>query len=191
MRRARTREGAGGDAPDRRPGGRLRLFWRRREGVTAVEFAIVAVPFFGLLLGIIEVGLLFFAGQVLESSVSSAARLIRTGQAQTQGMSVTDLRTRICDEVSLLASCGSKLKIDVRTYQDFRATGENLGAPIDDDGNLIENFAYQPGVGGDIVLVRAYYEWPTFFPNFGIGPGELADGSRLLVSTVAFRNEPF
>jgi Flp pilus assembly protein TadG len=45
----------------------LRRFHRNRRGVAAVEFALVAPLFFGLLFAIIEIGLMFFASQVLET----------------------------------------------------------------------------------------------------------------------------
>ena len=169
----------------------LRRFAQERHGVTAIEFGIVAVPFFGLLLGTIEVALVFFATQLIDSGLSEAGRLIRTGQAQAQGFSETQFKQQVCSKVVILSDCLSKLKLDVRTYQDFEGTQANLDIPIDENGNLIENFAYQPGVGGDIILVRAFYEWKTIVPNLGLGPGNLANGNRLLASTVAFRNEPF
>ncbi|HXK53227.1 MAG TPA: pilus assembly protein [Hyphomicrobiales bacterium] len=183
-----------GPAPTTRrgkPGNILTRFAAAKGGVTAVEFAFVAVPFFSLLFGIIEVAMVFFAGQLVESSVSEAARLIRTGQAQSQGFDEARFKAEICDKIGVFSNCENTLKLDVRTYQDFKTASENLANPIDADGNLIENFDYQPGVGGDIVLVRAFYEWKTVTPGFSVTPGNLANGNTLLASTVAFRNEPF
>lgn len=171
--------------------GLFKRFRRNREGVTAVEFAIVSIPFFGLFLGIIEVALVFFTGELIDSGVSEAARLIRTGQAQTQGFSETEFKEQICANVVILSDCATNIKLDVRTYRDFESTESMLEQPVDEDGNLIEDFEYQPGVGGDIVLVRVFYEWPMITPTLGLGPGSLANGDRLLASTVAFRNEPF
>ncbi|MDP2620621.1 MAG: pilus assembly protein [Hyphomicrobiales bacterium] len=171
--------------------GLFKRFRRNREGVTAVEFAIVSIPFFGLFLGIIEVALVFFTSELIDSGVSEAARLIRTGQAQIQGLSETNFKELVCANVVILSDCESKIKLDVRTYRDFESTEAMLADPIDENGYLIEDFEYQPGVGGDIVLVRVFYEWPMITPNLGLGPGNLANGDRLLASTVAFRNEPF
>ena len=41
------------------------------------------------------------------------------------------------------------------------------------------------------MVVRAYYEWPTFVTGLGNNLGNMPDGNRLLVATAAFRNEPF
>lgn len=169
----------------------FKRFRNNRKGVTAVEFAIVSIPFFALLLGIVEVALVFFTSQLIESSLSDAARLIRTGQAQVQGFNETRFKQQVCANIPVLSDCENSLKLDVRTYLDFESTKSNLASPIDENGNLVEDFDYQPGTGGQIVLVRAFYEWPSIAPGLGLGPGNLANGNRLLASTVAFRNEPF
>lgn len=46
-------------------------------------------PFLALLFAIMETGLIFFTGQALETAVADSARLIMTGQAQTQGFDQT------------------------------------------------------------------------------------------------------
>ena len=174
-----------------RANGLFGRFRKDRSGVTAIEFGIVAVPFFALLLGTVEVALIFFATQLMDSAMTEAARMIRTGQAQSQSFSEGQFKKQVCAEVVILSDCENNIKLDVRTYQDFEATSANLGNPIDEDGNLAGNFGYQPGTGGDIVLVRAFYEWKTIVPNMGFGAGNLANGNRLIASTAAFRNEPF
>jgi Flp pilus assembly protein TadG len=177
--------------------GMLMRFRRNQDGATAVEFALVAAPFFALMFAIIETALLFFADQTFDTAVSSAARLIRTGQAQEAGMSASDFKAAICNPdlaqdrsgLGALFDC-SKIKIDVKTYSNF--SDISLTPPIDPttkELNVTEN--YQPGVGGNIVVVRAYYEWPTFVPGLGNNLADMPDGTHLLVATAAFRNEPF
>src|SRR6266700_4037859 len=51
----------------------LRRFGRNRRGSAAIQFAFVAPLFFGLLFAIIEVALIFLAGQVLETITQSSA----------------------------------------------------------------------------------------------------------------------
>ena len=52
----------------------LRRFRRHRRGSAAVEFALVAPIFFALLFAIVEVALMFFATQVLETVTQASAR---------------------------------------------------------------------------------------------------------------------
>ena len=163
-------------------------FRRSESGATVVEFSLVALPFFALLFAIIETSLLFFADQALDTAVSSTARLVRTGQAQEDGMTAAQFKTAVCGQMVGLLDC-SKLKVDIRKYADFDSI--SLDTPVDDDGNLEVTENYQTGHGGDIVVVRAYYEWPTFVPGLGNNLADMPNGTHLLVATAAFRNEPF
>lgn len=180
------RKGPDGDG---RRGRGLRPFGRNEEGVTAVEFALVAAPFFALVFAILETALVFFAGQVMETAVADAARLIRTGQAQAQKFDGPAFKREVCARILGLFNCESGLMLDVRTYQSFNDV--DFARPVDDNGNLVPNFVYQPGAGGDIVVVRAFYEWPTIVPTLGLDLADLANGKRLLSAAVTFRNEPF
>ena len=173
----------------RRFGLKLRRFGADRGGATAVEFGLIAAPFLGLLFAILETALVFFAGQTIETAVSRAARLIRTGQAQQQNMSAAEFKTEVCGFMASLFNCANELMVDVRTYATFGDI--DLTDPIDENGNLVQNFTYAPGAGGELVVVRAFYEWPIFVNILGRGMTNLANGSRLLASTAAFRNEPF
>jgi hypothetical protein len=122
--------------------------------------------------------------------VSNAGRLVRTGQAQSAGLNMDTFKAKICDQIMLLFACTANLKLDVRTFTNF--SDMTLTRPVDANGNLkTDDFKYDPGKGGQIVLVRAYYEWPTFVTSLGNNLTDLPDGNRLLAAAAAFRNEPF
>jgi Flp pilus assembly protein TadG len=164
-------------------------FRRDQQGATAVEFALIALPFFALLFAILETAMIFLVGQALETATEDSARLIRTGQAQQSGFDVDDFRKSICDQIAVLFNCPSKLILDVRTAADFASV--DLSTPVfagelDDD-----DFEYDDGSGEEIVVVRAFYEWPTVTQFLGEGFTKLANGNHLLTAAAAFRNEPF
>jgi len=169
----------------------IRRFGRDPSGASALEFALVAVPFLLLLLATLEVGLVYFANFTLENATAHGARLIRTGQAQSQGFDAARFKSEVCKYLGGPISCGG-LKLDVRHYSNFGGAGSNLTNPIDANGNLKTSFAYDPGVGGEVVVVRAFYEWSLAakLPK-DIALSNMGNGNRLLVATVAFRNEPF
>ncbi len=160
-----------------------------RSGASALEFALVAVPFLLLIFAVLEVGLVYFANFTLENAVSRGARLIRTGQAQAQQFSAEQFKTEVCKSLGPPLSC-SDLKLDVRNFTNFSSA--NLTDPLDGSGKLKSNFKYEPGQGGDIVVVRAFYEWTLAakLPK-EVSLSNMANGNRLLVATAAFRNEPF
>ncbi|MCG6203829.1 pilus assembly protein [Rhodopseudomonas sp. HC1] len=167
----------------------LQRFGRNRRGSAAIEFAMVAPIFFGLLFAIIEAAFMFFAGQVLETAVQDSARLILTGQAQSASYSQAQFKTNLCSRLTALFDC-SGVYIDVRSYgSDFSTV--DTSAPIDANKNFINNMQYNPGGSGQIVVVRAFYQWPLFITGLGYNTSNLAGSKRLLTATAAFRNEPY
>jgi Flp pilus assembly protein TadG len=167
-----------------------RRFTKDQSGATAVEFGIVAVPFFALLFAILETAMAFFAAETLETAVSNASRLIRTGQAQQQGLTAATFKDAVCGQLDYLFSCSSGLYIDVKTFPTFGAV--DLTTPRDVAGNFKKTgLGYVPGKGSDIVVVRGYYEWPVFVNKLGNNLSDQPNGTHLLVAVAAFRNEPF
>ena len=56
-----------------------RNFAADTRGATAVEFALVAVPFLGLLMAIFQAGFAYFASENLQAATQSAARNLFIG----------------------------------------------------------------------------------------------------------------
>lgn len=203
-----TRRAAdGASCPGRgsaRCGALLRAFRRSRDGSTAVEFAMVSGPLIALTMAIFETSFVFLGTQGLETAVSNASRLVMTGQAQFVSTVKTSAEFRdayICNasgggsSLPPFMDC-SKLVVDVRTASSFGAT--NLSGSI-----TAETAKYCTGGPGAIVVVRAVYPMPVYFPilkltGFFVSgantTGQVAvDGvmSRMLMGASAFRNEPF
>ena len=167
----------------------LRRFKRSQHGGAAVEFAVIGLPFFLFMFAILDISLIFFASTTLENGIVSAARQIRTGQAQAMNMTKQQFRTLVCGEISMLLGCDSRLGVDVRKYSGFSsAQFENA---LDNNGNLTGNFQFDPGQPGDVVVVRAFYTWPVLTPIVGEAFQNMAGGHRLIETSIAFRNEPF
>jgi Flp pilus assembly protein TadG len=178
------------EARRRRPG----AFRRAEDGATAIEFALLGPPFLILLFMIMEVGLVFFGAFALDGAVDKSARLIRTGQMQAGGFDEAGFRNAICENLAGPIDCGENLKFDVKSFPSFSAVV--LDPPVNDQGEVEEEFGYSPGGSSQVVVVRVFYEWELIgkLPNFGIpnfGLSNLANGNRLLQSTAVFRNEPF
>jgi Flp pilus assembly protein TadG len=169
----------------------LRRFRRNRRGSAAVEFALVAPIFFGLLFAIIEVAMVFFASQVLETVTQDAARMIMTGQAQNLVYTRQQFKDYVCDPTrfaNVLFDCTNGIYIDVQNYPAFANVA--ITDPIV-AGSFVNNMKYCPGQDGDIVVVRMFYQWQLFVTGLGFNIANLAGGKRLLSATAAFKNEPF
>jgi Flp pilus assembly protein TadG len=179
----------------------LRRFRRSRAGSAAVEFALVAPVFFALLFAIIEVAMMFFASQVLETVTQDSARVLKTGQAQTS-LVCTDpasgapapctpvtFHAYACTQIPGLFDCNN-LYIDVESYPAF--SNVVIGSQIDANGNFTSgNMQYSPGGACAIVVVRMFYQWPLFVTGLGFNISNLSGNKRLLVATAAFKNEPY
>ena len=159
---------------------------RQQDGAAAVEFGMVAAPFLALLFAIMETALIFFSGQTLETAVADSARLIMTGQAQSQSLTQATFKNAVCAKIYGLFDCQNGLYVDVRTFTSFSSAAAPP-SPLDTNGNFVAT-AYSPGGPGDIVVVRLFYQWPVYVSLLDkLG----SSGKRLLVATAAFRNEPY
>jgi Flp pilus assembly protein TadG len=163
---------------------------REQDGATTIEFAMVAAPFLAMIFAIMETAIVFFAGQALETAGADSARLIMTGQAQSQGFDQAKFKEAVCGKIYALFNCSGGLYVDVKCYPSFASV--NTAKPIDSSGNLqTGSFVYNPGGPGDIVVVRLMYQWPVYVSLLGLNLADTTGSKRLLMSTVAFRNEPF
>ena len=162
-----------------------------KRGLAAVEFAMIAIPFFILIFGLLEVCAIFIMSSVLEHGASEAARDIRTGQFQQGGFDQAQFKANVCAELFGLLSCDSRLQLDVQTFSNFAGTGNP--DPIDPDtGDLAtDSFGFVPGAQNAIVVVRVFYEWDLLIPVMSAPLANMSGNRRLLQATIAFRNEPF
>ena len=121
----------------------LRRFRRNRRGAAAVEFALVAPLFFALLFAIIEVALVFFASQVLETVTQDSARTDHdrsgAGRRNTPRQQFKD--DLVCAKVTVLFDCENGIYVDVQSYPAF--TTVTITDPID-AGNFVEPNNYTP-----------------------------------------------
>lgn len=158
-------------------------FARAEEGATAVEFAIVALPFITLVFAILELGMVALVSISLENAVIDVGRTIRTGEVQTAGTSPAAFKSAVCTEMGWVSAtgCNSALQIDVQTFSDY-STGNNADVPT--------NMAWKTGASGSIVLIRAYYTWPLITPLLQTGL-QNSGGKRIITAATAFTNEPY
>jgi Flp pilus assembly protein TadG len=135
-----------------RVGAMLRRFVCQSDATSALEFGLVAAPFVALTFALVQTGIVFFAGQALQSAAANASRFILTGQAQTQGWTAAQFKTQVCNAISGMFNCQSGVYVDVETYSSFAAA--NLSMPITNGSFNASGLGYNPGGPGDIVVVR-------------------------------------
>ena len=173
-------------------------FRRDEDGIAALEFAIIALPFMALLFGVIELAIIFFLGSTLQSATYEASRLIRTGQFQA-GDEAT-FKDVICRNMRpgssdpSIASCISQMDVTVLLLSSFSQTtafGDTTAAlPIDPvTGDPIN---YTMTNGGDTVIVTATFTHPLNLPGTWTRLSNVnGENVREINTVIAFRNEPF
>jgi len=162
-------------------------FARDRRGATAVEFSLIALPFFALLFGILELGMLFVLSTSLDNATNTVARTIRTGASPPP--SAAKFKEAVCDELGWLASdCPSNLFVDIDAFKTFGevVTPTPIGA-----GKIIKDGDYTVGASEEIMLVRVFYQWKLITPLLTKAVDNVAGGKTLVTSTMTFRNEPY
>lgn len=170
-------------------------FLRNRKGATALEFGLLAAPFFLLLLGTLEVAAVFLTETSLTQALETNVRIIRTGAAQTSAPAVTaaEFTQRVCDSMrQILPSVNcARLHVDVRAFGSFAASSATGGPPILNGQFDSSQLVYNPGGGDETILARAYYEYQIVTPMMSVLLANLSNDVRLLQSTDLFRSEPF
>jgi len=172
----------------------LRRFARDQRGITAVEFGLLAIPFFALIAAILETAVVFLASQVLDGAVQDSARLIRTGQAQSNlplPYTANDFRTAICGRLFGMFNCNN-LQISVSVVTNF-ASATVPATPLNPTDPTKWTLApsYNPGTGSSVIMVQVYYKWPVIFNIDGFNLATSSDGTHLLGAVRVFANEPF
>lgn len=140
------------------------------RGATAIEMALIAPLLFLFLLGIIEVGILFFTQSVIESATSVSSRTGKTGFS-VGGDREKTIRAELAARAGLFLDV-SKIKINTSVHKNWDEI------PALDLGNPDE-----------IVVYRVSYPWHFFTPMLGsLMGGE--NGVMMLTARTVVKNEP-
>ena len=159
-----------------------------REGSAAVEFGMVALPFFLMVFSILELGMIFVTNSILENATVETGRLVRTGQASAQSMTAAQFKTSLCGRMSIFsADCATRASVDLRVIPQFAITPPDpMAGGTFNEGAL----SYTNGNPGSLMLVRVWYRQPLLTTFLAQGLSRLNDGTVRLTATTAFRNEP-
>ncbi|GJE49351.1 hypothetical protein GOFOIKOB_2387 [Methylobacterium tardum] len=183
----------------------LLAFSRSRDGASAVEFAIVALPFLALVGATLEAGITYFAQEILQQAVTDAGRQIYTGQFQANNAGVTNSTTLLNNFRTAMCSPGGKPRVTLFPCANVRisitkAASFDTAAPVQatainpntgvSDWNA--GFAsYTCARASDVIVVQAAVDMPVFFPLLGAAKATLPNGRRVLQAAAVFQVEPF
>ena len=181
---------------------RTAAFKNEQSGATAMEFALVVLPFLMMIFAVINSALYFFTVNSIDRGVEDAVRQVRTGEFRFGGtvgapLNVGQFRQLICDKAKdggASIDC-SNLNILIKNNGsawagltvDSCQTAGNITAST---GAAADSLATYVGGKETVVMVTACYNWdlPKYLPllklvNFNDG--------LLIQSSSAFRSEPY
>lgn len=159
-----------------------RFFNDARRGAFASEFALLSVPFFLLMMGMIEMCLMEGAQQILESASFNASRLAKTGYVaseKTQDQTVSQILVNELSSYGLLLDT-SRVSMTSTIYDSFSSAAAGGG---------ISGY----GLAGQIVAYKVTYPWKVFTPMMCEILGDTCKTGNIinLQSTIVVRNEPY
>lgn len=139
---------------------RRRGLWGDRRCTTSLELAIIATPFFAMLLGLMDAGYDLFVQAELDSAVNLAARGVQVGTitGRSGETSAQLAAAAVCPNLKRLLNCSlltvGVIHVPTDYYQDQN--------PLTFSSASSTGGSVCTGVGGQLMLLQAWYAGPTF-----------------------------
>lgn len=148
-----------------------------RKAVAAIEMALLLPVFFLMLVGIIEMSLIFTAQQLLENAAFNASRTAKTGYTgagQTQMQTVMQVLTQELQSYGTFIDA-SKITLTSNAYSNFGSVGVGGTSGL--------------GAAQQVVVYTVSYPWSLVTPMMSGIIG--TQGIVTLTSKIVVRNEPY
>lgn len=163
---------------------RAARFGRSTDGATAVEFALVAAPFFFLLGGILEVGVMLFTEYQIQGAVDAAGRQVRTGEASD--WSAAQFTEALCRNATGVPDCQNRIGFVVTHATRFADITLQEATTI---GAGTRSFS--PGGPEQAVAIVVTIDWDFILPQMRLLSNLDNGTSRRLQGISVFQTEPF
>ncbi len=186
--------------------GLLARFGHGRGGVVVVEFAMIAIPFLGLLAAIFETAFVFLVQATFDNTVNNVARqvLVNSYSSNSTQTASSFLTNTFCPSLPSFIHC-NEVRLNIQPYTSWSTATPGTSWYSSPPANV------NLGQPGDIVVFQAFYGMPVYFSvlvasgaNLGVfsnfyshtsnsvyvDPNNSALFVHAIFSTVAFRNEP-
>jgi Flp pilus assembly protein TadG len=159
-----------------------------RKGSAAIEFAILALPFFVVIFAIAEIAVMYFVDSGLDAALHKTMRQVRVGVAKSGAWDAKKFKDVLCGELSFSFGCATNLKVRAIVITNMASIAK--ASPIS-SGSLAVTEDFDLGGSGSYVLVQAFLPWDPTFKLYSISSAQLSDGSYVLGAAELIKNEPF
>jgi len=183
----------------------MRLFrHKNEEGITSIEFALIAPVFLLMVMGIIEFSMIMFTSVVMESATNTTARLGKTGYIPAGSTRQQEIINNVDAKTAGLLD-PAKITISTEVYSNFNNVGQPEpcispatppcpGTPgvnfVDINGNgKWDSDMGAAGLGnpGDVVVYTVSYPWSIVTPIVSA----IIGSTFMITARTVVRNEPY
>ena len=182
--------------------GTARRFRRDEGGVVAVEFAMVGLMIFELVVETMQGGLFLYQQAEVERAAAIAARQVMVGQSGSGTLTGAQFAAQVvCPALPKAMGC-SAVVVDSQTVSQAAKPGGFYALVRPDLSNVTPPPTSQAaasfctGASGAVVFLRVTYLAPALSPAFralASATGSVVNGVLVhpVTASAAFRNEPF
>lgn len=183
---------------------RIARFKRDADGVTVVEFGLIAPVLVLLVMGVVEMGLMMTGQAVLDNAAFIASRTGKTGYADSDKTQAKTIAAAIQKAAASFLD-SSKITVTSTAYSDYDSMQPEPFTDTNNNGvrdstesytDVNKNGVYDKndgttgyGASGQVVLYTATYNWTVFTPLLKKLVG--TNGVVPLKARVVVKNEPY
>lgn len=164
---------------------------REEDGTATIPFLIFLPFFLVLVVSSLEMGLLMVRHVMLERAVDMTVRGLRLGTWTNP--THESIKREICNNAGLIPDCMNAVLVELRPVSKVTWEPLSSGPTCVDRAETVQPVTeFNPGVGDDMMLIRACSKFDPIFPLTGAGFHLPKDntGAYALVAATAFVNEP-
>ena len=156
--------------------------FKSRAGATSLEFALVSLPFLGLLLGAISVAFNLYLQFALDYALQQAVRQVQLGHVPASLSAGDFVGTVFCPVFVTFAPC-TGVAASVQPVSDYS------GGPVVASPAALSAFCV--GQPGQLMYSRITYQAPVLGSIYTtlVNPSLPGTSGNLIVSAAAFANE--
>lgn len=161
--------------------------WHARTGAAALEFAIVSIPFLGLLFGLVAVSYDLYVQEALDYALQQAVRQVQIGRVPSTSTVATFTATVFCPVFTQFQSCAN-VAITVQPVADYWT---NAAVAKPSAAQMAIGGAFCIGQPGQLMYAQAVYLAPLLAQIWPYGTAATVGGvtGQALVANAAFANE--
>jgi Flp pilus assembly protein TadG len=135
---------------------RTHPFVRDQRGASAIEFAIVAAPFFFVIMWLLQLGIYAMTQVALDNGLIAEVRIVHEDLVAGTLPSASTIKSGVVSAAGALVSNNSTLAVEVRTLADL------------DSGSVAVTDGFTDyGTTTSVLVLRATAQVISFAPGFG------------------------